>query len=122
MSAARTIKWWMDDRRGELGLTWDEVAKSSGVSTETLYRVGDGRPMRTTTKKGIERALRWESGSIEAILDGDGPTPIPEIDRPPEVNPYQELYEMADALQAQAEEFKKRLDGLSHGGEPRKTG
>lgn len=70
----QTLRWWMDERRGELGLTWQQVADRAGVSTETLYRAADGRQMRTTTRKGIERALEWEPGSVAAVIRGQHPT------------------------------------------------
>jgi hypothetical protein len=69
----------MDERRGELGLLWDEVAERAGVSAETLRRATDapGR-MRTTTKKGVERALHWKRGSIDSIASGGEPTALAE--------------------------------------------
>lgn len=74
----QTLGWWMDERRGELALTWQQVAEEAGVSTETLYRIADGRQMRTTTKKGVERALRWQRGSVDRILAGGKPVPLPD--------------------------------------------
>ena len=111
----------MDERRGELSLTWDDVAERAAVSPQTIYRAINGTSMRTTTKKAVERSLRWESGSIDSILDGGNPTPKPDNDPAPELDTYKDLREMVDALQAQAEELKKRLDGLSQGGENRKA-
>ena len=73
----QNLRWWMDERRGELGLTWQQAADRAGVSTETLYRAAEGRAMRTTTRKGLERALRWQPGSVDAILRGAGPEPLP---------------------------------------------
>lgn len=71
-----SLRWWMDERRGELGLTWQQVAERAGVSTETLYRAAEGRQMRTTTRKGIERALEWEPGGVDAVLTGQTPQPL----------------------------------------------
>lgn len=74
----RTRGWWMDERRGELDLTLDEVAARAGVSTETLRQAANGRRMRTNNKKKIERALEWEYGSIDAIDAGNPPTRLSE--------------------------------------------
>lgn len=69
----------MNDRRGELGMTWDEVAEIAGVTASTLFRnASNPNGPRTTTRKGIERALRWESGSVDAILAGGNPTNMPD--------------------------------------------
>ncbi|MFF4600606.1 hypothetical protein [Amycolatopsis sp. NPDC001319] len=77
-----TAGWWMDDRRGELGMTWDEVAEHAGISVGNLYRIaGDpeaARRMRATTKKGLERALQWKRGSIDSIASGGEPTALPD--------------------------------------------
>jgi transcriptional regulator with XRE-family HTH domain len=65
----------MDARRRDLRLTWDEVATRAGINRETLRQIrignGDIRPLSAT---GIEDALGWDRGSIEAILAGDKPT------------------------------------------------
>ena len=67
----------MDARRQELGLTWDEVAAGADMSREGLRRVREGgRNMRPLTKSGIERALSWTPGSVDAILEGGEPTPL----------------------------------------------
>ncbi|MUN41502.1 hypothetical protein [Actinomadura litoris] len=72
----------MDERRRDLGrqrgerFSWDEVAVKAGLHRETLRNIRlHGRPMRDTTKDGIEDALQWERGSIDAILQGGDPTP-----------------------------------------------
>lgn len=72
-----SLGWWMDERRGEpdFRLTWEEVAERAGVSYMTLRRnAADPSKMRTNTRKGIEYALGWEPGSVEAILAGGEPT------------------------------------------------
>lgn len=83
--------WWMDERRGELDLTLDEVAARAGVSTETFRQAANGRRMRTNNKKKIERALGWEYGSIDAIDAGDPPIKLSEQEvqrRKPEPSRY----------------------------------
>lgn len=120
-----TLGWWLDERRGELGLTWDEVAERAGVAPQTVYRIISGSPMRTTTRKGLERALHWAAGSIIAILAGGEPTPTeqPEPDPADEVT---ELREMAQNLQvraaeaqALAQQLMERLDRMGQSGEHR---
>lgn len=88
----RTLGWWMEERRGELGLTWEEVAAEAGVSVVTLRRnAGDDLSgMRVTTKKGIERALRWDSGSVDAITRGGEPTRLAEESAAPRSRPRHE--------------------------------
>lgn len=39
--------------------------------------------MRTTTRKGIERALEWKPGSVAAVLAGDEPEPLGGEPAPP---------------------------------------
>ena len=65
----------IDERRGELGLSLREVAELAGVTAETLraVRKGSNEPS-SLTKHGIERALRWEPGSVASVLNGGGPT------------------------------------------------
>lgn len=68
----------MDDRRIELDLAWEDVARRAGVTGMTLRRVrnNESAPPRRTAHK-IDRALEWEPGSVEAILTGGEPTPVP---------------------------------------------
>lgn len=69
----------MDERRGDLGRTWRQVAADAGVSVNTLMRNAENpEGIRTTTKKGIERALRWDRGSIDRIAAGLDPVPLAE--------------------------------------------
>lgn len=71
----------MDERRLSLRLNWSHVADRADVTTETLRQVRNGRyTLRPLTKTGIEQALRWERGSVDAILDGGQPEPLPEAD------------------------------------------
>lgn len=66
----------MDARRDQLNLVWKEVAEMAGISEPALYdlRAGRTKPMRKTLA-GVEDALRWERGSIRAVLSGGNPTP-----------------------------------------------
>lgn len=66
----------LEQRRTELGLLWREVATAAGVSLAGLgaIRRGERRPM-ALTRRGIENALHWETGSVAAVLAGGDPTP-----------------------------------------------
>lgn len=66
----QSLSWWMDTRRGELSITLETVAERAGVSAETLRLAAQGRKMRPVTKGGIERALLWETGSVDRIRSG----------------------------------------------------
>jgi hypothetical protein len=57
--------------------TWRELAALADISYETLRsaRTGENLPSEGT-KGGLERALQWMHGSIDAILDGRESTPV----------------------------------------------
>lgn len=78
----------MEARRKELRLRWRDVADLAGISYETLrtIRRGQYEGMRPLTESGIERALKWATGSVAAVLAGGEPTPIPEL-QPEPVDP-----------------------------------
>lgn len=64
----------IEDRRGELGLSLREVAQLAGITAETLRAVRKGaNDPSPLTKRGIERALEWTSGSVDAVLAGREP-------------------------------------------------
>jgi hypothetical protein len=68
----------MDDRRKALRITWVDVARTAGMGDRTLYNVRTGiSGGDDSTRAGIEDALRWARGSIQAILDGGEPAPLP---------------------------------------------
>lgn len=68
----------IEARRRELGLSLREVADIAGVTGETLraVRKGSNEPS-SLTKSGIERALSWEAGSVDAVLGGGRPVLMP---------------------------------------------
>src|ERR1700760_3022958 len=59
-------------RRAELGLTQADVADRGGPSVETLRTVENNRAGRLSPRmrRALERVLRWESGSTDAVLAG----------------------------------------------------
>ena len=68
------------DRRTELGLTQTDVSDQGGPSVETLRLIERNRAGRLSPRirRSLERVLQWQSGSIDAVLDGDAPTPAPD--------------------------------------------
>lgn len=59
----------------------EELIRHSTVSRSTIQRLWAATATSRPTKKtqlSIERALRWEPGSIESILDGGEPTLVRE--------------------------------------------
>lgn len=100
---ATPLDKYMNRRRLDLGMKWRDVAHDGGVSYEAVRsaRTGEGVPA-DLTKRGIERALKWKPGSVDAILNGGEPTPLaPQAER--EVT----ITELAAQL---AEERQARLD------------
>lgn len=70
----------MNKRRVELGLEWDDLAKHGEVSDSFLRGFRKGRKgARDLTKAKLEDALKWQRGSIDAILAGGQPEPADEI-------------------------------------------
>jgi hypothetical protein len=68
----------MAQRREERGLRWKDVAEIAGVTTETLRQIrGGGGTIRPLTRAGLEKAMVWANGSVQAVLDGGDPTPLP---------------------------------------------
>lgn len=96
----------MDARRLDLGLTWQEVAQAASISPATLRAMRAGTNMPSAlTRRRLEDALRWERGSIQAILDGGDPTPV---DAPANPAPGADLdrrLAMARELLARAQEL-----------------
>lgn len=65
-------------RRGELGLSQGAVAAAGGPSDLVISRIENNeepRPRLDTLTK-LDRGLRWDSGTSEAVLGG-GPMPVP---------------------------------------------
>lgn len=77
-SAASRLDRAMRARSLELRKRWVQIAKEADITTSALgaIRRGEYRPSPHTAK-ALERALEWEPGSIESILDGGNPAPVP---------------------------------------------
>jgi hypothetical protein len=69
---------FMERRRRELGLRWQDVSDASGISVRALQAIRrpDSAPMRALTKARLETGLQWAPGSVQAIEDGGKPVPL----------------------------------------------
>lgn len=76
--ARERLDAWMDGRRRELRIMWAEVARRAGMSPQNLLRIRKGQiSISWDAAAGIESALRWVAGSVEAaVLRGVAPTEI----------------------------------------------
>ncbi|TQN27499.1 helix-turn-helix protein [Haloactinospora alba] len=64
----------LDARLDHLGLTLNQLCDRAGIRYETLraIRKGESRPQRRTVRK-LDRALGWDPGQTERILNGSPP-------------------------------------------------
>lgn len=83
-------------RRTELGLTQEELAERGGPSTPTLRAIENNRAGRLSPRlrRTLERALRWQAGSVDAILTGGAAT----VEAQPSSVVAPELYALIDRL------------------------
>ena len=68
-------------RRAKLGLSQIEVAQRGPLSLDRVQSIEGAKrkSYRLGTLLALERALGWETGSVETILDGGEPTPLPPV-------------------------------------------
>src|ERR1017187_678062 len=75
--ARQRLRDLIDHRRLELRLRWQDVATAGGISLKALHSVRTGNAgIAAPTRGGIEDGLRWQSGSVDSILEGGDPTPL----------------------------------------------
>ena len=62
-------------RRKQLKLTQPDLAERGGLSVATVRAVETNRSGRLShrLRRALERALQWQDGSIDAVLDGNAP-------------------------------------------------
>jgi transcriptional regulator with XRE-family HTH domain len=65
-------------RRKQLKLTQPDVAERGGLSVATVRAVETNRSGRLSRRlrRALERALEWQEGSVDAVLDGNRPRVI----------------------------------------------
>lgn len=69
----------MNERRQALGMTWAVVARDADITVETLRAIRRGKnDPSDLTKRGLDRALQWQPGSMQNVLNGGSPHPIGE--------------------------------------------
>lgn len=68
----------MNDSRQRLHVRWAEVARRANMTVQNLGRIRRGTiSISWEAAQGIEAALQWERGSVEAVLNGGTPTLLP---------------------------------------------
>ena len=81
----------LEARRVELDMRWGDLAARARIAVQTLGAIRAGRNAPSVlTARRLEDVLGWQHGSIDAILDGRDPEPLPE--------PTAELAELADVV------------------------
>ena len=84
-------------RRGELGMTQQELADRAGVDLKTVYNLESGtRWPIAKTRAAVSAALQWEGDALTAIAD-EGPELLPE---PAAESAEDEAYAVVTALRA----------------------
>lgn len=67
----------MNARRQLLQMRWAEVARRADMTVQNLGRIRRGTiSISWEAAQGIEDALQWERGSVEAVLNGGIATPL----------------------------------------------
>lgn len=106
-------------RRKELGLTQSEVTAQGGPSVPTLRALENNRAGRLSNKlrRALESAIGWDTGSVEAILEGGAartlPTPSVASSRtPPATSKAAERFAMAEYLIKMRRTFASHRDTM----------
>jgi plasmid maintenance system antidote protein VapI len=64
----------MNRRRQQLGWKWIDVAREAHMSVQNLLRIRQGEIAITDdAARQLEQALRWETGSVNAVLNNRDP-------------------------------------------------
>lgn len=65
-------------RRKQLKLTQPDVAERGGLSVATVRAVETNRSGRLSRRlrRALERALEWQDGSVDAVLEGNRPRTV----------------------------------------------
>lgn len=104
------------DRRAELGLTQTDVDELGGPSVLTLRAIENNRAGRLSPRlrRSLERVLKWESGSIETVLEGGAPKEVqqPSTPSPPPPSPGGDRFALARRVLSMKETFGKHRDQM----------
>lgn len=86
------------EQRKALGLSISSAARRAGINRATWSALERGeRETEEYIFAGVERALDWDTGSIDAILRGDPPAPTRAAEPTP---PVPDLMAMEDEIRA----------------------
>lgn len=111
-------------RRRRLKLTQPDAAERGGLSVATIRAVETNRAGRLSRRmrRALERAIEWEPGSIDAVLDGGAPRVLagttaaagPAAARagPDAAAAAQERFAMAERVIRMREAFAAHHDGI----------
>lgn len=93
-------------RRHEMGWTQLDVVTQGGPSIDRIQAIEAARVTRysSRTLAKLERGLRWEPGSVKAIVE-DGGEPTPE-----EVGPRESAKDIAAGNRAELAELSEMLE------------
>jgi transcriptional regulator with XRE-family HTH domain len=104
----------IEDRRADLGMSQDDLARAADISMSTLQRVLRGHEPLAKTARAIERALDWEKGALQEVAAGREPrllaAPAGEVDD--DEMSIEELRETVDGLTATVEKLRAHLARL----------
>lgn len=78
--APQTLDEWMNERRLELDLKWNEVQlRAGGMNRQTLSNIRKSGRGSDLNIRRVERAMRWRPGSIASIEAGGAPTKVEDL-------------------------------------------
>lgn len=102
------------NRRRQLG--WP-TRQAFADNINLVYRVlsdleNGSRPLGAKAYAEVERVLRWQPGSVDAVLAGGDPTPVEQPDLPPlsSVHPFRGVDSLRWRLHIQAKPEAQRTD------------
>lgn len=108
----------IQQRLAEIGMDYTALAAESGVRTQTIrdLRRGRTRRVRDLTAWALDDALRWERGSLQAVMAGGTPTPLlpppqPTMDRTDEIE--QSAWILHGAMRAGEEVYIDAVDRMT---------
>lgn len=108
-------------RRKHLKLTQPEVAERGGLSVATIRAIETNRAGRLSPRlrRALERAIEWEPGTIDTVLEGGGPRPVATTtapaSRPGDQNPAAtaERFARARWMLKMRRSFSQHRDGMA---------
>lgn len=106
----RRLAEYVVTRRRALGMNQDDVKAAGGPSAATVRNIEGAlnKSYKPHVIGRLERALRWEQGSIDSILAGGEPTPIEAMRPAAEPGREPTVAELA----AQLAELERKLNQL----------